>query len=155
MRIYRLTKERFAPTAFAGIGAILNPGRWHRKGIPLVYASDQPASALLEVLVHTEAHQLLNDAYVIFEIDFDPDRHLSRLPMGKYPEGWRARYWSEAAQAVGSTWAEQQISVILEVRSAVVPHQRNYLVNPYHPRFSELIISKPEPFGIDPRLGDR
>ena len=155
MRIYRLTKDHYKATAFAGIGAVLNPGRWHRKGTPLVYASDQPASALLEVLVHTEAHELLNDAYVLFEIDLEPERHLSRLPTSEYPDGWRAQSWSRAPQAVGTAWAERQVSVVLEVRSAVVPHQRNYLVNPYHPLFSELSISEPQTFKIDPRLGDR
>jgi len=42
----------------------------------------------------------------------------------------------------------------MEVPSIVVPQERNYLINPEHPRFSQLTWSTPQPFRIDPRLID-
>lgn len=155
MRIYRLVKQQHAQTAFAGVGALRYAGRWHKKGTPIVYAADQPSSALVEVLVHTSADDLLRHEYVLFTIDLDPDRHLLRLPRGQHPDGWRGWRWSEAAQRVGTRWAEMQRSVVLEVPSAVVSLHHNYLVNPQHPAFSDLVIGGPEPFAMDPRLARR
>jgi RES domain-containing protein len=43
---------------------------------------------------------------------------------------------------------------VMEVPSIVVPQERNYLMNPDHPRFSQLTWSVPQPFRIDPRLID-
>ena len=127
-------------------------GRWHRAGVPVVYASDAPASALLEVIAHTEAISLLRYAHVLFTIDVEPDRHLLVLEPEAWPEGWRVSPWPRSTQRIGSRWFEDQDSVILQVPSAIVPRQHNYLINPQHPHFQELRIEGPTPFEIDPRL---
>ena len=153
MRIYRLTKAKYQETAFAGIGALRSAGRWHRAGTPVVYASDAPASALLEIIAHTEAAALLAHRYVLFAIDLVPARHLLVLEPSALPADWRAPLWPRSTQVIGTRWFEDADSVVLEVPSAVVPRQRNYLINPRHPRFEELRITGPAPFEIDPRLG--
>jgi hypothetical protein len=38
------------------------------------------------------------------------------------------------------------------VPSAVIRSEFNYLINPLHPRFGELVIGPPEPFRFDSRL---
>ena len=151
-RIYRLTKARYADTAFSGEGSIRYDGRWHRRGIRIVYASDAPASALLEVIAHTEAHNRLQHDYVLFEVRLDPDEHLLTVGSDMLPDDWRAVPWPTSTQEIGMFWHEEQASVVLNVPSAVVPRQRNVLVNVAHPRFNELQIQEPEPFEIDSRL---
>ena len=151
-RIYRLTKARYADTAFSGEGSIRYDGRWHRRGIRIVYASDAPASALLEVIAHTEAHNRLQHDYVLFEVRLDPDEHLLTVSSDMLPDDWRAVPWPTSTQEIGMFWHEEQASVVLNVPSAVVPRQRNVLVNVAHPRFNELQIQEPEPFEIDSRL---
>lgn len=151
-RIYRLTKARYADTAFSGEGSIRYDGRWHRRGIRIVYASDAPASALLEVIAHTEAHNRLQHDYVLFEVRLDPDEHLLTVGSDMLPDDWRAVPWPTSTQEIGTFWHEEQASVVLDVPSAVVPRQRNVLVNVAHPRFNELQIQEPEPFEIDSRL---
>lgn len=150
-RIYRLTKARYADTAFSGEGSIRYDGRWHRRGIRIVYASDAPASALLEVIAHTEAHNRLQHDYVLFEVRLDPDEHLLTVGSDMLPDDWRAVPWPTSTQEIGTFWHEEQASVVLDVPSAVVPRQRNVLVNVAHPRFNELQIQEPEPFEIDSR----
>lgn len=151
-RIYRLTKARYADTAFSGEGSMRYDGRWHRRGIRIVYASDAPASALLEVIAHTEAHNRLQHDYVLFEVRLDPDEHLLTVGSDMLPDDWRAVPWPTSTQEIGTFWHEEQASVVLDVPSAVVPRQRNVLVNVAHPRFNELQIQEPEPFEIDSRL---
>ena len=150
-RIYRLTKARYADTALSGEGSIRYDGRWHRRGIRIVYASDAPASALLEVIAHTEAHNRLQHDYVLFEVRLDPDEHLLTVGSDMLPDDWRAVPWPTSTQEIGMFWHEEQASVVLNVPSAVVPRQRNFLVNVAHPRFNELQIQEPEPFEIDSR----
>jgi RES domain-containing protein len=41
---------------------------------------------------------------------------------------------------------------ILQVPSAVVPQEWNYIVNPASPDLDEIVWSEPAPFNIDPRL---
>jgi RES domain-containing protein len=150
--IYRLTKARYADTAFSGEGSMRYDGRWHRRGIRIVYASDAPASALLEVIAHTEAHSRLQHEYVLFEVRLDPDEHLLTVDADMLPDDWRAVPWPSSTQEIGTFWYKEDASVVLEVPSAVVPRQRNVLVNVTHPRFDELQIQGPEPFEIDSRL---
>ena len=38
-----------------GAGGLYVSGRWHTKGHPLIYCSEDPSTALLETLVHIES----------------------------------------------------------------------------------------------------
>ncbi len=149
MTVYRLTRAVYADTAFAGSRG---RGRWHRQGTPVVYAADAPATALVETLAHAEAVSLLSDPYVVFRVTLDAERHLLRLPDDELPPDWQAFPWSNATQAIGTLWFETAASVALEVPSAVVPAQRNVLLNPRHTLWPEVVVEGPEPFPIDPRL---
>jgi RES domain-containing protein len=52
--VWRLTTARFARSAFSGDGARLYGGRWHRKGVPLVYTTSSQSLAMLGMLVQDE-----------------------------------------------------------------------------------------------------
>jgi RES domain-containing protein len=43
-------------------------------------------------------------------------------------------------------------SAILEVPSAVIPRESNYLLNPAHPQFGRIRVAGRAPFSFDPRL---
>ena len=45
-----------------------------------------------------------------------------------------------------------QRSAVLEVPSAVVEHDSNYLLNPAHPDFSWIFVGDPKSFAFDERL---
>lgn len=149
MTIYRLVKAAHTSSAFHGSRG---RGRWHRQGTPMVYAADQPATALLETLVHAERASLLEAPYVLFEITLEEREHLLRLPSEDLPADWQAWPWPDATQEIGTFWFERQASVALEVPASVVPYHCNYLVNPRHPDFEKLTIEGPADFPIDPRL---
>jgi RES domain-containing protein len=36
----------------SGRGGLLSAGRWNPRGLPIVYAADHPATAMLETLAH-------------------------------------------------------------------------------------------------------
>jgi RES domain-containing protein len=54
MYLWRISKY----ADLSGRGGVSIEGRWHRKGTPIVYCSDHPSTALLEVLVHLQPQQI-------------------------------------------------------------------------------------------------
>jgi RES domain-containing protein len=55
-------------------------------------------------------------------------------------------------QALGDYWIEARESAVLEVASAVVTHEHNYLLNGAHPEFAKITTDPPALFHFDPRL---
>lgn len=42
----------------SGRGGLIAQGRWHRKGIPVVYCSDHPSTTLLEIVVQVDIGEM-------------------------------------------------------------------------------------------------
>lgn len=118
----------------------------------MVYLAENPALALLEILVHVEEVEEL----LLFDFAAIPIRigktHLKQMRREELPTDWNAWPHPASTQRLGTRWFEEEASVVLEVPSAVVPKQKNYLLNPQHPRFGEVEVGPAEPFPIDPRL---
>lgn len=136
--------------AFSGEGARLFGGRWNSPGTPMVYSSSSLALAALETLVHTDRRRFKRN-YVTFKLHL-PEELVLELRESDLPEDWRARAVSEGARRIGSAWAEAQASAALSVPSVIIPTERNYLLNPLHPQFSDLVIDLAEAFRFDAGL---
>ncbi|MEP0545357.1 MAG: RES family NAD+ phosphorylase [Rhodothermales bacterium] len=150
----RLTQRRYEETAYSGAGALRVDGRWHRAGLPLVYATESAAVALLEVLVHVERPRLLTMDLVVVPSRFDESLVLRvEDAYGPLPASWWRFPWPAPTQEIGRRWVEEQRSVVLDVPSAVVRSARNYVLNSAHPNFGDVEIDEPSAFEIDPRLG--
>lgn len=150
MRAWRICKERFAATAFDGEGAFRDGGRWNSEGVRVVYVAGSAALATLEILVHvSEPDDLYRIPFVLIPVDFEPGL-VSEPP--SLPRGWHQDPPPVEAAAIGDRWVETQPSLLLQVPSAVIRAEFNYLINPLHPRFAELVIGPPEPFRFDSRL---
>jgi RES domain-containing protein len=152
LRAWRIDKARWADTSFSGEGARLYGGRWNSAGRPLVYTAEHAALAAMEILVHVHVEQLLQAAYVLIEVTFD-DELVDVIPAAKLPKDWDSNLVPASVQKFGDDWlAAADSRPVLRVPSAVIPAGWNYLINPLHPRFSEIQIGKPQPFKFDPRL---
>ena len=55
-------------------------------------------------------------------------------------------------QQLAMEWLSLRSSAVLEVPSAVVEQESNFLLNPEHPDFSSIEIGPRRPFKLDPRL---
>lgn len=100
--------------------------------------------------MHADRRRFERD-YVTFRLAL-PEALILELGDRDLPDDWRARPSSEGARRIGDAWAAAQASVALSVPSVVVPVERNYLLNPLHPRFAELVIGSPTLFRFDDRL---
>jgi|UniRef100_UPI00404A2C8A RES domain-containing protein len=146
---WRLVKEVHAPTAFGGEGAARAGGRWNSRGQHVVYASATQSLAVLEALVHLDFPIVFH--YVFFRIEF-ADRLITTLGDKSLPRDWQTNPPAAASQKLGDLWLQMAHSPVLAVPSAVVPTETNFVLNPSHPDFKQIKISKPVPFTIDDRL---
>jgi RES domain-containing protein len=151
VQAWRLVKANRAPTAFEGEGAYRFGGRWNSRGVRAVYASSTLALALLEILVHIDPAGRVPELMAIpirlpaSMIERDPCNCVSQLADGfGWPIGDTRR--------TGDAWIRAARKPALQLPSAVVPIEHNYLLNPQHPDFHQLKIGPAEPFSLDPRL---
>lgn len=151
---WRLVRPKYSnqPDAFSGEGSRLFGGRWNSPGVRVTYISSNLSLAALETLVHADRRRFERD-YVAFKLRL-PETLVLELRDEDLPQDWQVRAVSEGARRVGGAWLEAQASVALSVPSVIVPEERNYLLNPEHPQFSELTIEDPRPFRFDARLAD-
>ena len=147
---WRIVKPSRVGEAFSGEGARLFGGRWNSIGVPMVYAAGSKALAALEMLVHVDVGEIMND-YLCVPVHFDA-RLMKRLDPRSLPDDWRAPSPTSSTRSLGDAWAADGLSVVLEAPSVVVPGESNYLINPRHPNFGKLKIDPPEPFEFDARL---
>jgi RES domain-containing protein len=116
----------------------------------MVYTSGSVSLAVLEVLVHLREASLIS-SYSLIPARFD-DALIERLDRSRLPDGWRSYPAPPGLQLIGDEWVRSQSSAVLEVPSAVVERESNYLLNPAHPDCSSVVIGEPEPFTFDERL---
>ncbi len=147
---WRITKRKHAKTAFSGEGARQFGGRWNHPGVPVIYAAETRSLAALEILVHLGSPEILQK-YVLFELEIE-ESLVTRLEIEKLPKNWRSNPPPDKIRTIGDDWVKALTSVVLQVPSALIPGESNFLLNPGHPNFSQVRISKSQPFDFDPRL---
>ena len=151
IRAYRLVKRKWRQAAFDGEGARLYGGRWNSKGKACVYLAGSASLAMLEVMVHLDDYQLL-EHYTLLEVTL-PKSALMSLSADSLPKDWAVEPAPASTAEIGDNWLESQSSLALAVPSAVVPRERNYLINPGHTHFQALVDSATEiAFTPDKRL---
>jgi RES domain-containing protein len=150
---WRITKRKQARGAFTGDGSREFGGRWSNPGTAIVYTAQSQSLAALEILVHLESSELL-EKYVLFEVEIDRSL-IAQLEPSRLPRNWRADPSPAQVRALGDEWAQAATSAALQVPSALVPGESNFLLNPRHPDFPKLRIGKPLPFRFDPRLASK
>lgn len=151
MRIWRLTSERYAHHAFDGEGSRRYGGRFSHPGDPVVYCAATLSLAALELLVHLEPSQVPEDRVAI-PAAIPPKLAIRELAVDDLPKGWRAYPAPEDLKDLGTTWIRSGETAVLAVPSAVIPVERNFLLNPDHPDMVGIEIGEARPFAFDPRL---
>lgn len=147
--VWRITTVRLAQTAFNGEGARLYGGRWNPKGREVVYTAESQSLALLELMVQDDP---LRAHYVLIPAQLPADLPETRIDVDQLPDDWRTIDARDVLQALGLAWLEGGQTAVLNVPSAVVPAERNLLINPRHPDFSRIVIGEAQSLQTDTRL---
>jgi RES domain-containing protein len=144
MVLWRISRHR----DLSGIGGLRVAGRWHYAGRPIVYLAETPASALLEVCVHTSANDVPPD-FTLLKLE-GPDLNVPSIETKELPQDWRSRV--EVTRDLGTAWLKRSESVLLRVPSALVPETVNFLFNPSDTQAKKFHITHAFSYPFDPRL---
>lgn len=147
---WRIQKAQFAATAFSGEGARRFRGRWNSPGLAVIYLSEHRSLAALEVFVRTRP-LLPTGEYVLAGAEWD-ENLIETCRASQLPRRWRASPAIPDTVAIGDRWLREARSAVLAVPSAIIPAERNFLINPAHRDFRKIRIHKPDPFEFDLRL---
>ena len=144
MVLWRISRHR----DLSGIGGLRAAGRWHYAGHPIVYLAETPASALLEVCVHTSANDV-PPQFTLLKIE-GPEVKVPSVATKELPEDWRTRL--EVTRELGTAWLKKHESVLLRVPSALVPETVNFIFNPSNIQAKKFHITDEFSYPFDPRL---
>ena len=145
MALWRISRHR----DLSGAGGLRAPGRWHERGLPIVYLAETPAGALLEACVHTSANDV-PPSYTLLAVDVPAGVFPENLDVGALPGDWSDH--PELTRELGSGWLRSMRSVLLRVPSALVPATFNVLLNPLRRDAGRVRIEAEFDYPFDPRF---
>jgi len=146
MELFRITRAEYQ-NDLSGIGAYYHGGRWNTPQNSMLYTSSRRSLAMLEIIVHWQ-QPIPPKGYVVVVL-FVPDSVAVKNLSYPIPDWYEDQQWSKE---VGDMWLQSNESLLMSVPSAIVPAEKNYLINPTHPEASSMKVIHLEPFQFDKRL---
>jgi RES domain-containing protein len=116
------------------MGGEKSDGRWHtaKRGKRIVYLSDYPALALIEVLANLKGNpKLFPDCYQLMKITVADQVATGALEPNILLSNWRDDM--NQTKSIGDSWLAGGNYALLAVPSVPSPESMNYLFNPLHP----------------------
>jgi len=150
MIAWRISKAKRARD-LTGKGAALDGGRWNDVDVPAVYMGFSPAICSLETFVHTNRYPVLPLMITRFILPNDADLYLEPNP-ATLPDGWATIPPDRASMSYGTKWLYSGQHLGLVVPSAVLPLERNIVINPGHPAVTKIVIDSQFDFMYDQRM---
>ena len=151
MNLFRLSGLKYRGQELSGEGAFRYPGRWNEAGQRVVYLSQNVSLSLLETLVHAGL-DTLPGILLLSMVQLDDDLFARRSSVPDLPQDWDVYPSPQSTKALGANWFARGETLILEVPSAIVRQERNFLINTTHADFARIGQINTEEFRVDPRL---
>ncbi|MBD0278756.1 MAG: RES family NAD+ phosphorylase [Bacteroidota bacterium] len=147
MYVYRIALEKYAGALVAsGVAA-----RWNSKDVKVIYTASTRALACLENVVHRSAIGLqANFRTMIIEIP--EGLPVTTVKKNQLPADWHLFENYPHTQDLGDAWISKGETAVLQVPSAIIPEEHNYLLNPAHQDFKKVKLIRTEKFEFDPRI---
>ena len=149
--LWRLDQVKHAADWDSGEGAYLVGGRWNSRGVRAVYASLDPATAILEVAVHKTFRALDVAPHVLTSAEIlDVARiHVVDASAVHNPNWLRPGIPSAGQQAFGDALLAAHPMIVLP--SVVSTHSWNVIFDPVAAKGLYGSVTQ-EPFALDTRL---
>lgn len=148
--MYRVASRRYASNNSEG--ARLVGGRWNEVGTPVIYTSATKSLAALEIIVH---HGMIPIDYRIINISIPDSLRIDVVDERSLPTDWREETRIPATARIGTEWAKALATAVLRVPAVVIAGEYNYVLNPHHPDFGQILFEVPDVDEIDQRLRKR
>ncbi|MDZ7742910.1 MAG: RES family NAD+ phosphorylase [Bacteroidota bacterium] len=148
MIVYRIALRKRA-LDIHGTGAALYPGRWNKKGTPVLYAGESIEIALLENIVHAPPMFLPDLEILTIEI---PDDSVSEIKESDLPANWFKYPAPSILAEIGEAWVAKGNTIALKVPSCIITTSFNYILNCNHKDYHKVKLLDHKQFRFDPRL---
>ncbi|QCR24522.1 RES family NAD+ phosphorylase [Pontibacter sp. SGAir0037] len=148
MIVYRLANRDFI-VDLAGTGGLFGSGRWHDKGMRILYTSESFSLAKLEVLANTKS---IPRNYALIKIEIPDDLEHKRLTVEDLPANWNIFPHPKELKVFTEEWIRENKYLVMQVPSVHSPYESNYLINPMHPDAGRIKIIENRPHDFDARL---
>ena len=148
MIVFRITKSKNA-SDISGIGASLYPGRWNRKGTPVLYTGESKEIALLENIVHLPP--MMSPKLDLLSIEI-PDDSIFELRISDLPSNWHQFPAPTILSEIGQKWVDEGKSLALKVPSSIIHSAHNIILNCNHKDYKLVKILSRSRFCFDSRL---
>ena len=150
-KVWRICSRQHIAHAYDGEGARIFGGRWNHPGTRVVYTGATVSLAALELFVNLDP-DVCPDDLVAIPAGIPRAVKVTRVERTDLPRCWQRYPAPVQLQDLGNRWVADGATAVLAVPSAVVPQERNYLLNPAHPDFRRMRIGRPESFRFDLRM---
>ncbi len=149
MEVYRICNTKWANSLNAsGLAS-----RWNSSGVFVIYTAQNCSLACLENLVHRNGFGFDKD-FSLVTIYIDDSLVKNEIKKEDLLSTWNGKDESShlICRNFGDHWIKSQNSSVLVVPSAIIPSEKNILINPNHKDFNLIKISSIEVFSFDKRL---
>ena len=150
--VWRLTSPAFA-RILTGEGNRASGARWNSPGRGVVYTCTNLSLCVLETYVHIPATlRLALPDFEAVRISVPDDAGMTNIAVDEFERLSSAASPETAYRAVGDRWLAADADLMLAAPSVVVPEEMNIMLNPAHPRMTDVSIVSTRKFRFDPRL---
>ena len=117
----------------------------------MLYFSEHLSLCVLELLTRVD-YEFLSQDYAFIEVEISERSITTISDMDVISEDWRLDPPVSVTKDFGSQWLTKNENLAMFVPSAVLPRERNILINPKHLSISKLKILDEGPLELDPRM---
>ena len=149
MNVYRISRADYAKSLCSSGAA----NRWNRRGQNVIYTGASRSLSTLELVVHRGSVRP-SIPYKVLVISLPEDEgFIQQIQIQDLPVNWRKMRAYSELQRIGSEWFDKMETLVLQVPSAVIPKECNFIINTEHPDFATHIkLLDTEDYFWDDRL---
>jgi RES domain-containing protein len=106
---------------------------------------------MLEYFIHLDAADAPPDL-VLVTAEIPDDLTSRRILADELPSNWRRSPAPDELARIGDEFVLKAAHCVLIVPSALAPMETNWLLNPQHSDFAQVVVSQVEPLIYDERM---
>ncbi len=148
MIIYRISDKKYSDI-FDGMGAKIYGGRWNSPGFFAIYTAHYISLAALETLVRVKFTEI-PESLVLIKVSIPDKVVIKSTDNMKLKSDWKKDI--NYTRFIGDSFLKENSGAVLQIPSAVIEEESNFLINPRHKDFVSVKVVSSEPFHFDKRL---
>lgn len=148
MEVFRISSKKHSKSLTAS--GVSN--RWNKDNQFVLYTGEFRSLSTLENVAHLNIMPLIKFEVMVISIA-DDERLFKRIQIKDLPSDWRSDAQYPALQDIGNEWYINRETLVLQVPSAIIQQEFNYVINTAHPDFLKMVsLIRHEEYFWDERL---